>query len=37
MWSGPGWYEGGEPFDPLASLRAWDLQSGAIQRMAKTR
>ena len=35
MWSGPGWYEGGEPFDPLASLRAWDLQSGAVQRILK--
>jgi len=24
MWSGPGWYDGGEPFDPLGYLRAWD-------------
>jgi murein DD-endopeptidase MepM/ murein hydrolase activator NlpD len=24
MWSGPGWYAGGAPFDPRASLRAWD-------------
>ena len=24
LWSPPGWYEGGEPFDPLPSLRAWD-------------
>jgi murein DD-endopeptidase MepM/ murein hydrolase activator NlpD len=29
-WSGPGWYEGGKPFDPLALLRAWDAQSGAL-------
>ena len=24
LWSPPGWYEGGEPFDPLPQLRAWD-------------
>jgi murein DD-endopeptidase MepM/ murein hydrolase activator NlpD len=24
MWTGPGWYEGGRPFDPLPSLKAWD-------------
>jgi murein DD-endopeptidase MepM/ murein hydrolase activator NlpD len=24
LWSAPGWYEGGRPFDPLPSLRAWD-------------
>jgi murein DD-endopeptidase MepM/ murein hydrolase activator NlpD len=24
MWAGPGWYDGGKPFDPLPSLRAWD-------------
>lgn len=23
LWSGPGWYEGGKPFDPLPLLRAW--------------
>jgi murein DD-endopeptidase MepM/ murein hydrolase activator NlpD len=27
MWSGPGWYAGGAPFDPLALLRAWDRVS----------
>lgn len=27
MWSGPGWYTGGEPFDPLPQLRAWDAYS----------
>jgi murein DD-endopeptidase MepM/ murein hydrolase activator NlpD len=27
MWSGPGWYDGGHPFDPLASLQAWDSWS----------
>jgi murein DD-endopeptidase MepM/ murein hydrolase activator NlpD len=24
LWSGPGWYDGGKPFDPLPSLQAWD-------------
>ncbi len=24
LWSGPGWYTGGRPFDPLPDLRAWD-------------
>ena len=27
LWSEPGWYDGGDPFDPLASLRAWDSWS----------
>jgi murein DD-endopeptidase MepM/ murein hydrolase activator NlpD len=27
MWSRPGWYDGGRPFDPLASLQAWDAWS----------
>jgi len=27
MWSGPGWYTGGAPIDPLASLTAWDAYS----------
>lgn len=27
LWSAPGWYKGGHPFDPLASLRAWDRVS----------
>ena len=27
LWSAPGWYEGGEPFDPLPYLRAWDRTS----------
>jgi murein DD-endopeptidase MepM/ murein hydrolase activator NlpD len=27
LWSGPGWYDGGEPFDPLPSLEAWDSWS----------
>lgn len=26
-WSSPGWYTGGRPFDPLPSLRAWDIYS----------
>lgn len=24
LWSAPGWYEGGEPYDPYDMLRAWD-------------
>jgi murein DD-endopeptidase MepM/ murein hydrolase activator NlpD len=27
MWRAPGWYTGGSPFDPLASLRQWDAYS----------
>jgi murein DD-endopeptidase MepM/ murein hydrolase activator NlpD len=27
LWSVPGWYEGGTPFDPLPSLQAWDSWS----------
>ena len=27
MWSAPGWYEGGKPFDPLPSLERWDAYS----------
>jgi hypothetical protein len=27
MWSAPGWYEGGSPFDPLAYLQKWDAYS----------
>jgi murein DD-endopeptidase MepM/ murein hydrolase activator NlpD len=27
MWRAPGWYSGGEPFDPLPSLLAWDKRS----------
>ena len=27
LWSAPGWYTGGQPFDPLASLRRWDRYS----------
>jgi murein DD-endopeptidase MepM/ murein hydrolase activator NlpD len=26
-WSAPGWYSGGQPFDPLPDLRAWDAYS----------
>ena len=25
LWSAPGWYEGGKPFDPLPLLRSWDV------------
>jgi murein DD-endopeptidase MepM/ murein hydrolase activator NlpD len=28
LWTAPGWYEGGKPIDPLATLRTWDAQSG---------
>jgi murein DD-endopeptidase MepM/ murein hydrolase activator NlpD len=27
LWGAPGWYDGGRPFDPLPSLRAWDAWS----------
>ena len=27
LWGAPGWYDGGEPFDPQPSLRAWDSWS----------
>jgi murein DD-endopeptidase MepM/ murein hydrolase activator NlpD len=27
MWSAPGWYEGGSPFDPLSYLESWDAYS----------
>ncbi len=27
LWSSPGWYSGGSPFDPLPSLRDWDSYS----------
>jgi murein DD-endopeptidase MepM/ murein hydrolase activator NlpD len=27
MWSRPGWYDGGAPFDPLPALHAWDATS----------
>ena len=27
MWSAPGWYAGGSPFDSLPSLREWDAYS----------
>ena len=27
IWSGPGWYEGGAPFDPLPYLQKWDAYS----------
>jgi murein DD-endopeptidase MepM/ murein hydrolase activator NlpD len=27
MWSAPGWYEGGAPFDPLPYLERWDRWS----------
>ena len=27
MWSAPGWYNGGQPFDPLPSLEQWDAYS----------
>jgi murein DD-endopeptidase MepM/ murein hydrolase activator NlpD len=27
MWSAPGWYKGGQAFDPLPSLKKWDSYS----------
>jgi murein DD-endopeptidase MepM/ murein hydrolase activator NlpD len=26
-WSAPGWYEGGQPYDPLPLLKSWDANS----------
>jgi murein DD-endopeptidase MepM/ murein hydrolase activator NlpD len=27
LWTAPGWYNGGAPYDPLPSLRSWDRTS----------
>jgi murein DD-endopeptidase MepM/ murein hydrolase activator NlpD len=27
LWTAPGWYEGGSPYDPLLKLQAWDAYS----------
>jgi murein DD-endopeptidase MepM/ murein hydrolase activator NlpD len=27
LWAEPGWYKGGQPFDPLPSLKTWDSYS----------
>jgi murein DD-endopeptidase MepM/ murein hydrolase activator NlpD len=27
LWSAPGWYKGGKPFDPLSELQRWDRAS----------
>jgi murein DD-endopeptidase MepM/ murein hydrolase activator NlpD len=27
MWNAPGWYTGGQPFDPLPALKLWDAYS----------
>ena len=27
LWTAPGWYDGGRPFDPYPSLRDWDCGS----------
>jgi murein DD-endopeptidase MepM/ murein hydrolase activator NlpD len=27
LWSSPGWYTGGSPFDPLPALKRWDASS----------
>jgi murein DD-endopeptidase MepM/ murein hydrolase activator NlpD len=27
MWTPPGWYSGGHPFDPVSYLKAWDAYS----------
>jgi murein DD-endopeptidase MepM/ murein hydrolase activator NlpD len=38
LWTGPGWYEGGKPIDPLPFLRLWDEQSGAgARRLPRSR
>ena len=28
IWTAPGWYEGGEPVDPMPQLRAWEAGHG---------
>jgi murein DD-endopeptidase MepM/ murein hydrolase activator NlpD len=35
LWSAPGWYMGGRPFDPLPHLRAWDRASVPAQTSAR--
>jgi murein DD-endopeptidase MepM/ murein hydrolase activator NlpD len=27
LWTSPGWYAGGRPFDPLPHLQKWDSRS----------
>jgi murein DD-endopeptidase MepM/ murein hydrolase activator NlpD len=27
LWAGPGWYTGGQPFDPYPALQGWDRYS----------
>jgi murein DD-endopeptidase MepM/ murein hydrolase activator NlpD len=27
LWTAPGWYAGGHPYDPLPSLHSWDRTS----------
>jgi murein DD-endopeptidase MepM/ murein hydrolase activator NlpD len=36
LWSAPGWYVGGRPFDPLPHLRAWDRARVAAQARASS-
>lgn len=33
LWTAPGWYRGGHPIDPLATLRAWDRRGGRRVRL----
>jgi len=35
LWSGPGYYEGGRPFDPLPALRSW-ARADAARRTARS-
>jgi murein DD-endopeptidase MepM/ murein hydrolase activator NlpD len=30
LWTAPGWYAGGEPFDPLPRLQRWDAQRDLV-------
>jgi murein DD-endopeptidase MepM/ murein hydrolase activator NlpD len=32
IWTAPGWYSGGRPVDPLATLQSWDQAAGARRR-----
>lgn len=30
LWTAPGWYEGGQPVDPLPDLRRWDTATHTV-------
>lgn len=37
LWTAPGWYTGGHPIDPLATLRSWDAPAAAAPAASKRR